>query len=29
FLCPQWHCPKRLTNGPCGGSNEGRCEVHP
>jgi methylenetetrahydrofolate reductase (NADPH) len=29
FLCPQWHCPKRLTNGPCGGSNQGRCEVHP
>ncbi|CAK8717564.1 Methylenetetrahydrofolate reductase [Candidatus Electrothrix laxa] len=29
FLCPQWHCPKRLVNGPCGGSNEGRCEVHP
>ncbi|MCW5204280.1 MAG: methylenetetrahydrofolate reductase C-terminal domain-containing protein [Candidatus Electrothrix communis] len=29
FLCPQWHCPKRLINGPCGGSNQGRCEVHP
>ena len=29
FLCPQWHCPKRLVNGPCGGSNEGRCEVDP
>ena len=29
FLCPQWHCPKRLVNGPCGGSNQGRCEVHP
>ncbi|XOF32163.1 MAG: methylenetetrahydrofolate reductase C-terminal domain-containing protein [Candidatus Electrothrix sp. YB6] len=29
FLCPQWHCPKRLVNGPCGGSNKGRCEVFP
>ena len=29
FLCPQWHCPKRLVNGPCGGSNKGRCEVYP
>lgn len=29
FLCPQWHCPKRLVNGPCGGSNQGKCEVHP
>ncbi|XCN72073.1 MAG: methylenetetrahydrofolate reductase C-terminal domain-containing protein [Candidatus Electrothrix aestuarii] len=29
FLCPQWHCPKRLVNGPCGGSQRGRCEVHP
>ena len=29
FLCPQWHCPKRLVNGPCGGSNHGKCEVHP
>jgi methylenetetrahydrofolate reductase (NADPH) len=29
FLCPQWHCPKGLVNGPCGGSNQGRCEVDP
>ncbi|WP_339138069.1 MAG: methylenetetrahydrofolate reductase C-terminal domain-containing protein [Candidatus Electrothrix sp. GW3-4] len=29
FLCPQWHCPKRLINGPCGGSKQGKCEVHP
>ncbi len=29
FLCPQWHCPKRLVNGPCGGSIQGKCEVYP
>jgi methylenetetrahydrofolate reductase (NADPH) len=29
FLCPQSGCPKRLTNGPCGGSRFGFCEVHP
>lgn len=29
FLCPQAGCPKRLTNGPCGGSHLGCCEVHP
>jgi methylenetetrahydrofolate reductase (NADPH) len=29
FLCPQWHCPKRLVNGPCGGSMQGKCEVYP
>jgi methylenetetrahydrofolate reductase (NADPH) len=29
FLCPQSGCPKRLTNGPCGGSRLGFCEVHP
>jgi methylenetetrahydrofolate reductase (NADPH) len=29
FLCPQWHCPKRLVNGPCGGSTQGKCEVYP
>jgi methylenetetrahydrofolate reductase (NADPH) len=29
FLCPQAGCPKRLTNGPCGGSHLGFCEVHP
>jgi len=27
FLCPQSGCPKRLVNGPCGGSRAGRCEV--
>ncbi|MCI5221501.1 MAG: hypothetical protein D3924_02160, partial [Candidatus Electrothrix sp. AR4] len=29
FLCPQWNCPKRLINGPCGGSRKGYCEVFP
>ncbi|OQX14732.1 MAG: hypothetical protein BWK76_14240 [Desulfobulbaceae bacterium A2] len=29
YLCPQSDCPKKLLNGPCGGSREGRCEVHP
>lgn len=29
FLCPQWHCPKRLVNGPCGGSSQEKCEVYP
>jgi methylenetetrahydrofolate reductase (NADPH) len=29
FLCPQSGCPKRLVNGPCGGSTRGRCEVFP
>ncbi len=29
YLCPQSQCPKRLVNGPCGGSNHGRCEVFP
>ena len=28
FLCPQWHCPKQLVNGPCGGSTQGKCEVY-
>ncbi|RUM42187.1 MAG: methylenetetrahydrofolate reductase, partial [Desulfocapsa sp.] len=27
FLCPQSGCPKRMTNGPCGGSIKGFCEV--
>ena len=27
YLCPQSGCPKRLVNGPCGGSRNGRCEV--
>ncbi len=29
YLCPQSGCPKRLVNGPCGGSWNGRCEVFP
>jgi methylenetetrahydrofolate reductase (NADPH) len=29
FLCPQSGCPKRLVNGPCGGSSNGYCEVFP
>lgn len=29
YLCPQSGCPKRLVNGPCGGSSNGRCEVFP
>ena len=29
FLCPQSQCAKYLLNGPCGGSQEGWCEVYP
>lgn len=29
YLCPQSGCPKRMINGPCGGSNKGFCEVYP
>jgi methylenetetrahydrofolate reductase (NADPH) len=29
FLCPESQCPKHTRNGPCGGSRDGRCEVHP
>lgn len=29
FLCPQSGCAKYLLNGPCGGSRDGWCEVHP
>ena len=29
FLCPQSQCAKGLLNGPCGGSNQGWCEVWP
>lgn len=29
FLCPESQCPKHMRNGPCGGSRNGRCEVHP
>ncbi|MBU1854020.1 MAG: methylenetetrahydrofolate reductase C-terminal domain-containing protein, partial [Candidatus Omnitrophica bacterium] len=26
-ICPMTRCPKALLNGPCGGSNKGKCEV--
>lgn len=29
YLCPQSGCPKKLLNGPCGGSRNMTCEVHP
>ncbi len=29
YLCPQSGCPKRMINGPCGGSLNGWCEVYP
>jgi methylenetetrahydrofolate reductase (NADPH) len=29
FLCPESQCPKHIRNGACGGSLDGRCEVHP
>ncbi len=28
FVCPQT-CPKQIRNGPCGGTDNGRCEVIP
>ena len=28
YVCPQT-CPKQLRNGPCGGTDQGRCEVIP
>ena len=28
-LCPESLCPKGLRNGPCEGSGEGHCDVHP
>jgi len=28
-VCPITRCAKRLLNGPCGGSRDGRCEVDP
>jgi methylenetetrahydrofolate reductase (NADPH) len=29
FLCAEAGCPKRMNNGPCGGSRDGWCEVYP
>ncbi len=29
YLCPQSGCPKKLVNGPCGGSRNMACEVFP
>jgi len=29
YLCPQSGCPKKMINGPCGGSLHGYCEVYP
>lgn len=28
-VCPLTRCAKKLLNGPCGGSNDGKCEVDP
>jgi len=28
YLCPESKCPKKLRNGACGGSADGKCEVH-
>jgi hypothetical protein len=28
-MCPITRCPKHLLNGPCGGSENGKCEVYP
>ncbi len=28
-VCPVTRCAKKLLNGPCGGSQQGKCEVHP
>ncbi len=28
-ICPITRCPKHMLNGPCGGSEDGMCEVYP
>lgn len=28
FLCPESQCAKNQRNGPCGGTREGKCEIH-
>jgi ferredoxin len=28
-VCPVTRCAKKLLNGPCGGSQNGKCEIHP
>lgn len=28
-ICPVTSCHKGLLNGPCGGTNNGKCEIHP
>jgi hypothetical protein len=28
-ICPLTRCSKRMLNGPCGGSQDGKCEVNP
>jgi hypothetical protein len=28
-MCPITRCPKQMLNGPCGGSENGKCEVYP
>lgn len=28
-ICPVTTCPKGLLNGPCGGTNDGKCEISP
>jgi ferredoxin len=28
-FCPVARCPKSMLNGPCGGSSNGKCEIHP
>lgn len=28
-ICPITRCAKRLLNGPCGGSSQGKCEINP